>query len=68
MFISELLPIFKELTQQPIAFMGGFVSGVLRLNLAEEPLKSWLEKQGIDSQSTNSKKDKSNLPQTIAIE
>lgn len=46
MFIQELIPIIKEVTQQPVAFMGGFVSGVLRLNLTEDPVKTWLEKQG----------------------
>ena len=45
MFIDELTPIFKEFTQHPLSFMGGFVSGVLRLNLADDPVKSWLEEQ-----------------------
>jgi hypothetical protein len=42
MFLSELAPLIKELTQQPLAFCGGFVSGLLRLNLSEEPARSWL--------------------------
>lgn len=46
MFITELIPIAKELAQQPVAFMGGFVSGVLKLNLSEDPLKQWLSKNG----------------------
>ena len=47
MFLSELQHICKELCQQPIAFTGGFVSGILRINLSSDPLKSWLEKQGV---------------------
>lgn len=45
MFIDELSPIFKQLTQHPTSFLGGFVSGVLRLNLADDPVKGWLDKQ-----------------------
>ncbi|MFW6264448.1 MAG: hypothetical protein ACOC3E_02900 [Cyanobacteriota bacterium] len=45
MFLNELTPIFKELTQQPIAFMGGLCSGAFRLSLSEDPLKSWLDQQ-----------------------
>jgi len=32
MFLDELQPVVKELIQQPIAFFGGFASGLLRLN------------------------------------
>jgi hypothetical protein len=46
MFLSELAPLIKELTQQPVAFCGGFVSGLLRLNLREEPARSWLFQSG----------------------
>lgn len=42
MFIDELTPIFKQVIQHPVSFMGGFVSGLLRLNLKDEPVKSWL--------------------------
>ena len=69
MFLNELQPIWQEFTKQPIAFMGGFVSGALRLNLAEEPLKSWLEKQGgIKISEDDSHKNNGNGPQTISIE
>lgn len=69
MFFGELIPIFKELTQQPVAFMSGFVSGVLRLNLAEEPLKAWLEKQGISNlEIDNNGKNQGNGPQSISID
>ena len=45
MFLDELIPVVKELFQQPIAFAGGFFSGLLRLNLHEEPVKSWIDEQ-----------------------
>jgi hypothetical protein len=67
MFLNELKPIVKELAKEPVAFCSGFVTGLLRLNLNDDPVKTWLEKQGItappnDSQTT----DKS--PQSIEIE
>ena len=70
MFLDELTPIFKELTQQPIAFMGGFFSGVFRLKLSEDPLKSWLEKQGIATAYTDMSNTSGNGsgPQSISIE
>ncbi len=45
MFLEELIPLYQEVSKQPIAFMGGFFSGLLRLNLSEEPLASWLKSQ-----------------------
>ncbi|MEB3311008.1 MAG: hypothetical protein VKJ02_12305 [Snowella sp.] len=71
MFLTELQPILKELVQQPIAFTSGFVSGMLRLQLTSDPLKSWLEKQGVtDFSSTdfNNGSSASQRPQSISIE
>lgn len=71
MFLDELSPLFKELAQQPIAFLGGLASGILKLNLAEEPVKSWLEKQAGSSGAAivfPSNNGKSQGPQTIAID
>jgi hypothetical protein len=45
MFLDELTPVLRELFGHPVAFLGGFVSGALRLNLADDPVKSWLNKQ-----------------------
>ncbi|PZV15434.1 MAG: hypothetical protein DCF22_07115 [Leptolyngbya sp.] len=68
MFFDELTPIFKELTQQPVAFMGGLFSGLLRLNLADEPIKGWLDKQSSSpSYSTTTHNGKSG-PQSISID
>jgi hypothetical protein len=72
MFLDELSPIWKELTQQPIAFMGGFFSGVFRLNLADDPVKSWLEQQTgstpYTASTSGSENGKTNGPQSITIE
>lgn len=71
MFLDELTPIVKELIQQPIAFFGGFCSGVLRLNLSDDPVKTWLQKQtGSTYTVSTSTTDngKSNGPQSISIE
>lgn len=72
MFLDELTPIVKELLQQPVGFLGGFCSGVLRLNLSDEPLKGWLEQQSgstsYATSPTDSDNGKSNKPQSIAIE
>ena len=46
MFVDELTPFVKELARQPVAFFGGFFSGLFRLDLTEDPVKSWLNKQG----------------------
>ena len=53
MFLTELAPAFQKLIQQPVAFASGFVSGVLHLNLDEEPLSQWLEKQGYNTTGTS---------------
>ncbi|KAF3887138.1 MULTISPECIES: hypothetical protein [Nostocales] len=72
MFLEELTPIFKQLTQHPMSFMGGFVSGVLKLNLADDPVKSWLSQQlgtnTYTSAPTQAHNGKASGPQTISID
>jgi hypothetical protein len=73
MFLDELTPLFQELTRQPVAFLGGFVSGVLRVGLNEDPVKTWLERQDLSVSSTGSSDNHSNNgqssgPQSISIE
>jgi hypothetical protein len=72
MFLDELTPLVKELTQQPVAFLGGFFSGVFRLNLADDPVKSWLDQQTgstpYTSASSGSENGKTSGPQSISIE
>jgi hypothetical protein len=68
--MDELQPIFQELISQPLAFFGGLTSGLLRLELDEDPLKSWLEQQGISSETivNNSQNGNGKGPQSIEIE
>ena len=66
MFLTELSPAFQKFIQQPVAFAGGFISGVLHLNLNEEPLSQWLEKQGYNSAGTTT--NNSDRPQSIDID
>lgn len=71
MFLDELTPIFRELAGHPIAFMGGLASGLFRLNLAEDPVKSWLDQQAgmaYSSAYADSPNGKKSGPQTIEIE
>ena len=70
MFMDELTPVLKELSQHPIAFLGGFFSGLLRLNLADDPVRSWLDQQtGVSyPAASNSPNGKSSGPQSISID
>lgn len=72
MFINELSPIFKEFTQHPVSFLGGFVSGILRLSLADDPVKSWLDQQlgstTYTGSNTEANNGKTSGPQTISID
>lgn len=72
MFLDELTPIFQEFTQQPVAFLGGLFSGVFRLNLSDDPVKSWLDEQAgataYTTTTTGSDNGKTDGPQSISIE
>ena len=72
MFLDELIPVVKELMQQPIAFAGGFFSGLLRLNLYEEPVRSWIDEQAgstsYTAPSAEATSAKSSGPQSISID
>ena len=68
MFLTELSPAFQKFIQQPIAFAGGFISGVLHLNPNEEPLSQWLEKQGYNSTPTTTINNNGDRPQSIDID
>jgi hypothetical protein len=69
MFLDELTPFLQELTRQPVAFLGGVVSGFLRLNLEDDPVKVWLDKQaGAASGSNDDDTPPSNGPQKISID
>ncbi|MEH1869223.1 MAG: hypothetical protein V7K69_30100 [Nostoc sp.] len=72
MFISELSPIVREFIQHPASFVGGLFSGVLRLNLADDPVKSWLDQQSrsnsYTSSTTEAHNGKASGPQQISID
>ena len=69
MFLTELSPIAQKLLQQPIAFAGGFCSGLFKLNLNEEPLSNWLAQQGYTPGTTvNRGTNNGNGPQSISID
>lgn len=72
MFLDELTPIFRDFIHHPLAFLGGFSSGLLRLNLADDPVKSWLDQQIGASANTAATADsdngKTNGPQSISID
>ncbi|PSP18214.1 MAG: hypothetical protein BRC58_04070 [Cyanobacteria bacterium QS_8_64_29] len=72
MFLEELSPLWRELTQEPVAFVGGFVAGAFRLDPAEDPLRSWLQRQGANFEGSGSDSSASDGngggPQSIAIE
>ena len=71
--MDELSPIVKELTSHPIALLGGLASGLLRLNLNDDPVKGWLEKrigQSMPDSSfpSASSNGNGNGPQSISID
>ena len=72
MFTNELTPIWQEFSQHPISFLGGLASGIFRLNLADEPVKGWLEKQSgslsYGASTSGGNNGKSTGPQSIEIE
>jgi hypothetical protein len=67
MFLTELLPLGQTLLRQPIAFAGGFVAGVLKLDLDRDPVKSWLTQQGAAPSAQSNHRNGSG-PQSINID
>ncbi len=69
MFLTELSPLVQELTQQPVAFLGGLFTGLLRLSLAEEPVRSWLTQHtGSTVYSPHVHNGNGNVPKSISID
>jgi hypothetical protein len=70
MFVQELSPLFQEFVQKPVAFMGGFASGLLRLNLTDDPVRSWLDREMGDTVHPTDPPSGSNGsgPQSIEID
>ena len=72
MFLDELTPFVQELTAHPVAFLGGLTSGLLRLSLSDDPVKSWLQNQGVAPSTSASAATRSSArnggPQSISID
>jgi hypothetical protein len=70
MFLDELTPFVQELTAHPVAFFGGLASGLLRLNLSDDPVKSWLNNQGAapTASAASRASDRNGGPQSISID
>ena len=68
MFVDELTPFVRELASQPIAFCGGFFSGLFRLDLSEDPVKTWLQKQVAKPADAPAATSEPKGPQSIDIE
>ncbi len=39
--------VWKTFLSNPVVFFGGFLSGLLGLDIKQDPLRSWLESQGL---------------------
>jgi hypothetical protein len=74
MFLEELKPLLNEGLKQPIAFLGGLTSGLLRLDLNQDPIDRWLKQQlgettaPTGSGSAGNQGNSSSGPQSIDIE
>jgi hypothetical protein len=53
-----------------VAFFGGLASGLLRLNLSDDPVKSWLNNQGAapTASAASRASDRNGGPQSISID
>jgi len=71
MFLDELTPIFKE-HSAPSLLLGRAFLRLLRLNLADEPVKSWLDQQigstTYTSSTTQDHNGKTSGPRSISID
>ncbi len=68
MFLTELSPLLRECLAQPLGFVGGLVAGALRLNLQDEPVRTWLAKQGTATTAAPYSANMGNGPQSIDID
>ncbi|MEO1070309.1 MAG: hypothetical protein AAFW95_14545 [Cyanobacteria bacterium J06638_6] len=70
MFLDELTPFAQELTAHPVAFLGGLASGLLRLSLGDDPVKTWLNNQGVapNDSAASQASSRNGGPQSIAID
>ncbi|WP_072619292.1 hypothetical protein [Spirulina major] len=67
---DELTPLGQEVLKNPVAFLGGFCAGALRLNLNEDPVKTWLAKNGMATEGSDdaAATEAGSGPQSISID
>jgi hypothetical protein len=68
MFLTELSPLLRACLAQPLGFVGGLVAGALRLNLQDEPVRTWLARQGTVATASVPRPDMGHGPQSIDID
>ncbi|WP_349306875.1 hypothetical protein [Lyngbya confervoides] len=67
--MDELNPLFREIVQKPLAFAGGFVSGILHLSPDSDPLRNWIAHEAGEAMPTTAPDPQQNSgPQSIDIE
>ncbi|MEN9224543.1 MAG: hypothetical protein Q6M54_03635 [Thermostichus sp. DRC_bins_24] len=59
--------VWKEFLSNPVPFCGGLLSGLLRLDVKQDPLRSWLESQGLVVEDGPSSGNSAG-PKSISIE
>ncbi|MFS8868344.1 hypothetical protein [Synechococcus sp. H65.1] len=57
--------VWKAFLSNPVVFCGGFLSGLLGLDIKQDPLRSWLESQGLRVEDSPAP---TQGPQSISIE
>jgi hypothetical protein len=67
---DELTPLGQEVLKNPVAFFGGFFAGALRLNLNEDPVKTWLAQNGmaVEGEAETTSESDGSGPQSISID
>ncbi|MCF2970344.1 hypothetical protein L1047_03930 [Synechococcus sp. Nb3U1] len=61
----ETNDVWKEFLSHPVPFCGGLLSGLLGLDIKQDPLRSWLESQGLMMEDKSSSGEG---PKSISIE
>ncbi|MFQ3584292.1 MAG: hypothetical protein SNJ85_05065 [Cyanobacteriota bacterium] len=57
--------VWKVFLSNPVPFCGGLLSGLLGLDIKQDPLRSWLESQGL---TVEEKPGSTGGPTSISIE
>lgn len=62
--------LLSEFFQNPIPFVAGFVAGVLKIDLEQDPVKQWMEQRGVtfSTPPTSAQDAPKSGPQNITID